>query len=147
MTSRSFVRVVGVVSLAVGVLGFFPGLKSPPPLWAPHLAANGEYGLLFGLFPVNWIHNLVHLIIGIAAWRASNTMSDARKFARGLAILYGGLAVMGVIPMLNSTFGLFPLRPRCLVACGDGGHRCLLRIWSAGREDGNQGTVQKGGLT
>ena len=46
MTSRSFVRVVGVVFLAVGVLGFFPGLKSPPPLWAPHLVANGEYGLL-----------------------------------------------------------------------------------------------------
>ena len=109
MTSRSFARVIGIVFLAVGVLGFVPGLKSPPPLWAPHLAADGEYGLLLGLFPVNWIHNLVHLIIGIAAWRASNTMSDARKFARGLAILYGGLAVMGVIPRLNSTFGLIPL--------------------------------------
>ena len=92
MTSRNFARVIGIVFFAVGVLGFVAGLKSPPPLWAPHMVADGEYGLLLGLFPVNWIHNLVHLIIGIAAWRASNTMSDARKFARGLAIFYGGLA-------------------------------------------------------
>jgi len=109
MTSRNFARVIGIVFFAVGVLGFVAGLKSPPPLWAPLMVADGEYGLLLGLFPVNWIHNLVHLIIGIAAWRASNTMSDARKFARGLAILYGGLAVMGLIPVLNSTFGLIPL--------------------------------------
>lgn len=109
MTSRNFARVIGIVFFAVGVLGFVAGLKSPPPLWAPHMVADGEYGLMLGLFPVNWIHNLVHLIIGIAAWRASNTMSDARKFARGLAILYGGLAVMGLIPVLNSTFGLIPL--------------------------------------
>ena len=109
MTSRNFARVIGVVFVAVGVLGFVPGLKSPPPLWAPHLVAGGEYGLLLGLFPVNWILNLVHLIVGIAAWRASDTMSDARKFSRGLAILYGGLAVLGLIPALNSTFGLIPL--------------------------------------
>ena len=109
MTSRNFERVIGMVFFAVGVLGFVVGVKSPHPLWAPHMVADGEYGLLLGLFPVNWIHNLVHLIIGIAAWRASNTMSDARKFARGLAILYGGLAVTGLIPVLNSTFGLIPL--------------------------------------
>jgi hypothetical protein len=109
MTSRNFARVIGIVFVAVGVLGFVPGLKTLPPLWAPHLVAEGGYGLLLGLFPVNWIHNLVHLLIGIAAWRASNTMNDARKFARGLAIVYGGLAVMGLIPMLNSTFGLMPL--------------------------------------
>ena len=109
MTSRDFARVIGILFLAVGVLGFFPGLKSPPPPTAPQLAVDGAYGLLLGLFPVNWIHNLVHLGIGVAALRSLHSISDSRKFARGLTLLYGGLAVMGLIPVLNTIFSLVPL--------------------------------------
>jgi hypothetical protein len=109
MTTRDFARVIGIVFMAVGVLGFVPGLKSPPPAMGPHLAVDGGFGLLLGLFPVNWLHNIVHLGIGIAGWSASRTMGDARRFARGLTMFYGALAVMGLIPMLNTTFGLIPL--------------------------------------
>jgi hypothetical protein len=109
MSSRQFARIIGILFVGVGVLGFIPALKSPPPLAAPHLAIEGGYGLLLGLFPVNWLHNLVHLAIGIAGWGASRTMGDVRRFARGLTIVYAGLAVMGVIPGLNTTFGLVPL--------------------------------------
>jgi hypothetical protein len=109
MTSRDFARVIGILFLAVGVLGFVPGAISPPSPAAPHLAMEGGYGLLLGLFPVNWIHNPVHLGIGIGGLRSSHSISDSRKFARGLALFYGGLAVMGLIPVLNSTFGLIPL--------------------------------------
>jgi hypothetical protein len=109
MNSRSFARVIGIMFLAVGVLGFIPGLKSPPPLSAPHLAVEGGYGLLLGLFPVNWIHNLVHLTVGVIGLSSSRTMVDARRFARGLTFFYGTLALMGVIPALNSLFGLAPL--------------------------------------
>ncbi len=109
MNSRSFARVIGIMFVAVGVLGFIPGLKSPPPLSAPHLAVEGGYGLLLGLFPVNWIHNLVHLAVGVIGWRSARTMVDARRFARGLTLFYGTLALMGVIPALNSLFGLAPL--------------------------------------
>jgi hypothetical protein len=76
---------------------------------APHLAVDGSYGLLLGLFPVNWIHNLVHLAIGLTGLSASSSTGTARRFARGLTFLYGGLAVMGLIPVLNTTFGLIPL--------------------------------------
>ncbi|HKT34359.1 MAG TPA: DUF4383 domain-containing protein [Nitrospira sp.] len=109
MTSRDFARVIGIVFLAIGVLGFIPGLKSPPPIWAPDLLVNGGYGLLLGLFPVNWIHNLVHVAIGLVALSSSRTIGDSRKFSRGLAVFYGALAVMGLVPALNSTFGLIPL--------------------------------------
>jgi hypothetical protein len=109
MTSRDFARVIGIVFLGIGVLGFVPGLKSPPSLSAPHLAFEGGYGLLLGLFAVNWVHNLVHLGIGIAGLASSQSLSDGRRFARALTLFYGALAVMGVIPGLNSTFGLIPL--------------------------------------
>jgi hypothetical protein len=70
---------------------------------------EGGYGLLLGFFPVNWIHNLVHLAVGVIGWSSSRTMVDARRFARGLTLFYGTLALMGVIPALNSLFGLAPL--------------------------------------
>lgn len=110
MTSRRFAQVIGVLFLIVGVLGFIPGLMSTPhPNAVPGLFADGGYGLLFGLFPVNWIHNLVHLGVGIAALTSAGSVSKARGFARGLTWFYGVLAVMGIIPPLSMTFGLIPL--------------------------------------
>ena len=109
MSSREFARVIGVIFLIVGVLGFVPAVKSPPPLMGPQIAADGSYGLLFGWFPVNWIHNVAHLGIGVVGSRSSRTMGDARAFARGLTLFYGGLAMIGLIPALNTTFGLIPL--------------------------------------
>jgi len=100
---------MGIVFVLVGLLGFFPGMKSTPPLGSPHLAVDGGYGLLLGLFPVNWIHNFVHLGIGIAGWYASRDAGSARQFARGLTFFYAALAVMGLFPVLNTTFGLIPI--------------------------------------
>lgn len=110
MTSRRFAQLIGALFLIVGVLGFIPGFMSTPhPNAVPGLFADGGYGLLFGLFPVNWIHNLVHLGVGIAALTSAGSVSKARGFARGLTWFYGVLAVMGIIPPLSMTFGLIPL--------------------------------------
>lgn len=110
MTSRRFAQLIGVLFLIMGVLGFIPGVVSTPhPTAVPGLFADGGYGLLFGLFPVNWIHNLVHLGVGIAALTSAGSVSKARGFARGLTWFYGVLAVMGIIPPLSMTFGLIPL--------------------------------------
>lgn len=110
MTSRRFAQFIGVLFLVVGVLGFIPAFMSTPhPNAVPGLFADGGYGLLFGLFPVNWIHNLVHLGVGIAGLSLSRSVSQARSFARGLTWFYGLLAVMGVITPLSMMFGLAPL--------------------------------------
>lgn len=110
MTSRRFAQFIGVLFLVVGVLGFIPAFMSTPhPNAVPGLFADGGYGLLFGLFPVNWIHNLVHLGVGIAGLTLARSVSQARSFARGLTWLYGLLAVMGVITPLSMMFGLAPL--------------------------------------
>jgi hypothetical protein len=58
---------------------------------------------------VNWIHNLVHLGVGITGLSLSRSVSKARGFAKGLTWFYGTLTVFGAIPALSMAFGLVPL--------------------------------------
>ena len=97
--------------MVVGILGFIPAFRSnnPHPEALLRLFADEGYGLLFGLFPVNWIHNLVHLGVGVAGWSLSRGVSQARNFAKGLAWSYGMLAIFGAIRPLSMGFGLVPL--------------------------------------
>ncbi|OQW37256.1 MAG: hypothetical protein A4E19_13915 [Nitrospira sp. SG-bin1] len=110
MTSKGFAQLIGWVFLAIGILGFFPGLKTTPPVGtALNLAVDGGFGYLLGLFPVNWLHNLVHVGVGIAGIASARSIGSAQAFARGLTWLYGTLALMGLFPVLNVTFGLIPI--------------------------------------
>lgn len=109
MNAMRFAMVIGIVFLAVGLLGFFPGLVSAPPMGAPDLAVESGYGYLMGLFPVNILHNLVHIAVGLWGLSAYRTMGGAIAFSRGLAVFYGLLAIMGLLPILNTTFGLIPI--------------------------------------
>ena len=109
MLTRYFALSCGVVFTIAGVLGFMPAFSPPAGPEAPELAAPSSYGYLLGLFPVNLLHNLIHLAIGVlgfATWRSYRT---ARIFARGLAFYLGLLTLMGLAPPLNTTFGLVPL--------------------------------------
>jgi hypothetical protein len=109
MTIRTFALVAGIVYLVAGVLGFIPPLLSPPPANAPTVGITAFYGYLLGLFPVNFMHDLVHLAIGGWGIAASRRTGTARTYAKGLAILFGILTIMGVLPGLNTVFGLAPI--------------------------------------
>ena len=109
MTVKTFAFVAGLVFLAVGVMGFIPALVTPPPDTAPHVGVTAFHGYLLGLFPINFMHNLVHLAIGAWGIAASRAVGGARAYAKSLAVIYGALAVMGLIPGLNTLFGLVPL--------------------------------------
>lgn len=109
MTARNFALIIGIVYFVAGVLGFVPPLIFPAPDTAPGIGITAFYGYLLGLFAVNFMHNLVHLAIGAWGIAASRTMGGARAFSKTLAVLYGVLAVMGLIPALNTMFGLAPL--------------------------------------
>lgn len=107
MAIRYFALVYGVVFLLVGIAGFIPGLVTEPQ---PTTEADLEpAGLLFGLFPVNLLHNLVHIAFGIWGLAVFRSLSGARLYARSVAVIYAVLAVMGLIPVLQTTFGLIPL--------------------------------------
>lgn len=109
MNVRNFALVFGVVYLIAGVLGFVPGLLQPPPADAPPVAIGMFHGYLLGLFAVNVLHNLVHIAIGAWGIAAARTTARALIYAKTLAVFYGALAVMGLFPMLNTTFGLIPI--------------------------------------
>lgn len=108
MATRYFALAVGIVYLLVGIMGFIPGVVQQQA-GAPDLAIETGYGYLLGLFPVNVLHNIVHLAIGAWGLASYRSFNGSRVFARGLAIFYGLLAIMGLIPGLNTTFGLIPI--------------------------------------
>ncbi|WP_088892541.1 DUF4383 domain-containing protein [Leptolyngbya ohadii] len=108
MGARYFALIAGVVYVLVGILGFIPGMVAAPGT-APQLAVDSGYGFLMGLFPINVLHNLVHLAVGVWGLLSYPRYGSARTFCRGLAIFYGLLTIMGFFPVLNTTFGLIPI--------------------------------------
>jgi uncharacterized protein DUF4383 len=108
MNTRNFALVFGIVFLAVGVLGFIPSMVQPAADGYEVTMTQG-HGQLLGLFPVNMLHNIVHILFGIWGLLAYRSLSGAKMYARGVAIIYAVLTVMGLIPATNTTFGLIPL--------------------------------------
>jgi hypothetical protein len=109
MKSSTFALVFGIAYLGAGLLGLVPAALRPPPPDVPPTSFTMMYGYLLGIFPVNVLHSAVHLAIGawgIAAWRG---LAHPRVYAQSLAIFYGVLAVMGLIPGMNTVFGMLPL--------------------------------------
>lgn len=109
MKTRYFALVVGIIYLLIGLMGFIPGMVTGIHAQDPALAVDAGYGYLLGLFPINVLHNIVHLVVGGLGIAAYRSFDNARMYARGLAIFYGLLAVMGLIPGLNTTLGLIPI--------------------------------------
>lgn len=109
MQTKNFALIIGIIYLAIGILGFVPAFRTIPPSHAPHLAMESSYGYLFGLFPINVFHNVVHIVIGIWGLLAYRSFPRARSYAKSLAVIYGVLAIMGLIPGLNILGGYLPL--------------------------------------
>lgn len=63
MNTRLFARIYGIVFLIVGVGGFISGLTQPHE--RPGLIINGSSDMELGLFPVNVLHNAVHILFGV----------------------------------------------------------------------------------
>jgi hypothetical protein len=101
--------IYGLVFAIVGIAGFFPALLSPHDSVEHSLTIERGAGHLFGLFPVNVLHNLVHLAFGVWGLGAYRNASLAIRYARSVAVVYAILTVMGLIPGLDTVFGLVPV--------------------------------------
>ena len=105
---RTFALIFGIIYLLVGISGFIPGLVSHHADLPP-IAVDSFYGRLLGLFPVNILHNIVHLLVGAWGLLSSRSVGGARLFGKGLAVFYGLLTILGLIPLTNTMFGLVPI--------------------------------------
>lgn len=106
---RWLALVFGVAFIAAGIAGFLPVFTQPIPADAPHLHVDEAYGLLIGLYPVNLVHSLFHLGVGMLGIAAFVRPTWALTYIRGFAIALAGLTVMGLLPGLDTVFGLAPL--------------------------------------
>jgi hypothetical protein len=87
-------RLFGIVFLLVGVLGFIPGITSDAP---GDFAGEDSDAELLGLFKVSVLHNIVHLLFGIAGLALARTWEGARLFLIGGGVIYLLLWIVGLI--------------------------------------------------
>lgn len=107
MNTSTAAMLFGVVFLLAGLSGFFP---APIPPDAPPLVINMNHGLALGLFPVNILHNIVHLLFGVLGIAASRGAGmSARGYFQVVAAAYLLLVILGLIPATQTTFGLVPI--------------------------------------
>ena len=99
-TIQRVAQVFGWVFVLVAIWGFVTSGTSmeADPEMAPKI---------MGLFPVNVLHNLVHLAFGIWGIMASRSVSGAKSYALGAGAIYLVLALLGFVA--PSTFGLIPI--------------------------------------
>lgn len=109
MATKRFALIFGIVFLLIGIAGFIPGLMAPHD--HPDVRVTTGLGLLMGLFPVNVLHNVVHLLFGAWGLLAARSAGAAVAYAKAVGVIYALLAVLGFIPAANlhTTFGLVPL--------------------------------------
>lgn len=114
-TQRIFALVIGIFFLFIGIAGFIPGFMPIPEsaptaaIEVPRLVSSEGYGLLFGLFPTNFVHNAVHIVVGLLGIAAATSFTGALVYNQGFAIAYTAIALLGLIPFTNTTFGLMPI--------------------------------------
>ncbi|MGH2412455.1 MAG: DUF4383 domain-containing protein [Microcystaceae cyanobacterium] len=115
MGERNSALILGILFTLLGVAGFIPAFVSMPSEAAVSLATAPSrfygkgFGYLFGLFPINLVHNLVHFAVGIAGIAMSASAKGARTYNRFFAYAYAVLAVLGMLPSAKTFFGLMPI--------------------------------------
>jgi hypothetical protein len=100
MTTQKVAQIFGIVFVLVGFLGFVP------------LALIGgsmdmSTGMLLGLFPVNVVHNLVHVAFGAWGIMAAKSAEGATTYCKVGGIIYLALGVLGFTTVVPGT--LVPL--------------------------------------
>lgn len=95
MSAPTFALVAGLAYAALGFAGFVPALMA------------GDRVL--GLFPVGELVSLAHLVLGFWGLFSWSGATSAVNYARGLAVIAGALALVGLYGSLAGPLALFPV--------------------------------------
>ena len=112
MSTRTFAMIFGIVFLIVGAGGFIPGLTDMGHMGHPGDAGvtmKTMFGYELGMFPVNVLHDVVHILFGIWGILAARSLAGARSYFRVVAVVYALLTVLGLLPATYTTFGMIPI--------------------------------------
>ncbi|MDI1460663.1 DUF4383 domain-containing protein [Catellatospora sp. KI3] len=104
---RTAAAIVGGVFLLVGILGFIPGITTHYDTM--HAAGHQSGAMLLGVFQVSVLHNIVHLLFGIAGLAMSRTIPAARTYLIAGGVIYGILWLYGLIIDQTSPANIVPV--------------------------------------
>lgn len=99
-TVQRVAQIFGWVFIIVALVGFFASRGS--------MEADMELApRALGIFPVNLLHNLVHLAFGVWGLMAARAWSSAKSYCQIAGVAYLGLMVLAFFA--PTTFGLIPI--------------------------------------
>jgi len=86
--------VVGAVFLLVGIAGFIPGITTDYDTM--QFAGHESEAMLLGIFQVSILHNIVHLLFGVAGLAMARAWNTARLYLIGGGVIYALLWLYGL---------------------------------------------------
>ena len=98
MTARTFAAICGGLYLALGIAGFVPALWERP-LAGPPLTVKVFHATLFGVFVVNIVSSMIHLVLGLWGVMSANSRYSALMYARAVTGVFLVLGIAGLIPI------------------------------------------------
>jgi Domain of unknown function (DUF4383) len=104
---RTAALLVGATFLLVGVLGFIPGITTQYDDLS--VAGHDSTAKLLGIFQVSVLHNIVHLLFGVAGIALARTRDGARAFLLGGGLIYLVLWLYGLLIDKNGDANFVPV--------------------------------------
>ena len=72
-----------------------------------HGGITNDDGLLLGIFEVNGVHNVIHLITGaVALWAGMSSAKNAKMYFQVFGVIYGLVAVLGIFDTDGPLLGI-----------------------------------------
>ncbi len=112
MATRLFNLFIGCVFLFFGISGAVPSLVShfPAQVGLPENHLIGMSGMLFSWLPVNTVHNVLYILLGLGACLSAFWFPLARIYCVALFWLALQFMVLGFLPWgINDLWGFMPL--------------------------------------
>lgn len=111
MASRIFPLVAGTLYTLLGILGFVPQV-----IWRPERARlrmndiHFHGGQVIGMLDVNWAHNIIWILIGLAGLIAASRFAWSKTYAQVLFVVAILFTIVGFLPLgIGELWGYLPL--------------------------------------
>ncbi|HEX7256071.1 MAG TPA: DUF4383 domain-containing protein [Gaiellaceae bacterium] len=105
--AQTLALVFGLAFLGAGILGFIPGITQD--LGDIEFAGKDSPAELLGIFQVSILHNIVHLLFGIAGIALARTVPGALAYLLWGGVIYLVLFLYGLLVSESSDANFVPM--------------------------------------